>query len=68
MRSHDARRHNLLQLVWCALIHEQDPGPVMARLYWRNEAEVVAGGLLSEIPEVSEGEYDEDNMPKGLDE
>ena len=36
----------------------------MPRLYWRNEAEVVAGGLLSEIPEVSEGEYDEDNMPE----
>ncbi|MFI9820300.1 hypothetical protein ACIHFC_07460 [Streptomyces sp. NPDC052013] len=55
---------DLLQLVWCALIHEQDPGPVMPRLYWRNEAEVTAGGLLTEIPEVSEGEYDEDHMPE----
>ncbi len=56
---------DLLQLVWCALIHEEDPqGLVLPRLYWRNEAEVVAGGLLSEIPEVSEGEYDEDNMPE----
>ncbi|MFJ5217620.1 hypothetical protein ACIP98_23250 [Streptomyces sp. NPDC088354] len=55
---------DLLQLVWCALIHERDPGPVMPQLYWRNEAEVVAGGLLSEPPEVSEGEYDEDNMPE----
>ncbi|MEU5382073.1 MULTISPECIES: DUF1963 domain-containing protein [unclassified Streptomyces] len=55
---------DLLQLVWCALIHEQDPGPVVPRLYWRNEAEVVAAGLLSEIPEVSEGEYDEDHMPE----
>lgn len=55
---------DLLQLAWCALIHEQDPGPVMPRLYWRNESEVVAGGLLSEIPGVSDGEYDEDNMPE----
>jgi hypothetical protein len=55
---------DLLQLVWCALVHEQDSGPVVPRLYWRNEAEVVAGGLLSEIPGVSEGEYDEDHMPE----
>ncbi|MFD7434846.1 hypothetical protein [Streptomyces sp. NPDC059861] len=54
---------NLLQLVWCALIHdEHDQGLVIPQLYWRNEAEVVAGGL-SEIPKASEGEYDEDNMP-----
>lgn len=55
---------DLLQLVWCALIHEQEPGPVMPRLYWRNEAEVLRGRLLSEIPAVSEGEYDEDYMPE----
>ncbi|MDI9888553.1 hypothetical protein QMZ92_30335 [Streptomyces sp. HNM0645] len=56
---------DLLQLVWCALMHEQDPRLlVMPRLYWRNEAEVVAGGVLSEIPGVGEGEYDEDNMPQ----
>lgn len=55
---------DLLQVVWCALIHEQDPGPVLPRLYWRNEAEVLAGGTLSEIPAVSEGEYDEENMPE----
>ncbi|KUL53764.1 hypothetical protein ADL22_03550 [Streptomyces sp. NRRL F-4489] len=56
---------DVFQLVWCALTHEQDPRAlVMPRLYWRNEAEVLAGGLLSEIPEASEGEYDEDNMPE----
>ncbi|MFD8222792.1 hypothetical protein ACFV16_01260 [Streptomyces massasporeus] len=55
---------DLLQLVWCALVHEQDAGPVVPRLYWRNEAEIVAAGPLSEIPGVSEGEYDEDNMPE----
>ncbi|MFF4052667.1 DUF1963 domain-containing protein [Streptomyces chartreusis] len=55
---------DLLQVVWCALNHEQDPGPVMPRLYWRNEAEVAAGGLLSEIPVAGEGEYDEDHMPE----
>lgn len=41
---------DLLQLVWCALIHEQDPGPVMPQLYWRNEAEVVAGGCCPRSP------------------
>ncbi|WP_327117043.1 hypothetical protein OG206_17420 [Streptomyces sp. NBC_01341] len=55
---------DLLQLVWCALIHEQDPGPVVPRLYWRSEADVVAGGLLSDAPGVNEGEYDEDHMPE----
>ncbi|MFH8616700.1 DUF1963 domain-containing protein [Streptomyces sp. NPDC017979] len=55
---------DVLQLVWCALVHEQDPGPVVPRLYWRNEAEVVAAGLLSEIPEASAGQYDEDHMPE----
>ncbi|MGX1541022.1 DUF1963 domain-containing protein [Streptomyces adustus] len=55
---------DLLQLVWCALIHEQDSGPVVPRLYWRNEAEVLAGGLLPEIPKAGEGEYDEDNLPE----
>ncbi|MFF0744304.1 hypothetical protein ACFYVL_28290 [Streptomyces sp. NPDC004111] len=54
---------DVLQLLWCALTHEQDPGPVMPRLYWRNEAEVLAGGVLSPHPEATEGQYDEDNMP-----
>ncbi|WP_432173563.1 DUF1963 domain-containing protein [Streptomyces sp. Tue6028] len=54
---------DLLQLVWCALIHEQDDGLVVPKLYWRNEAEVVAGGLLPEIPAAGEGEFDPDNMP-----
>jgi hypothetical protein len=55
---------DVLQLVWCALVHEQDPGPVMPRLHWRNEVETVAGGVLPEIPKAKEGEYDEDNMPE----
>ncbi|MFJ3339468.1 hypothetical protein [Streptomyces sp. NPDC086766] len=51
---------DLLQLVWCALMHEHDHRLlVMPQMYWRNEAEVFAGGLLSEIPEVSEGRYDD---------
>ncbi|OIJ64076.1 hypothetical protein WN71_030880 [Streptomyces mangrovisoli] len=55
---------DLLQLVWCALNHDEDPGPVVPRLHWRNEAQVVAGGLLSEIPAAGETEYDEDNIPR----
>ncbi|MFJ7159841.1 hypothetical protein ACIQUQ_33495 [Streptomyces sp. NPDC101118] len=37
---------DVLQLVWCALIHDQDEdeGPVHPRLYWRAEAEVLAAG------------------------
>ncbi|WP_069886946.1 hypothetical protein [Streptomyces luteocolor] len=58
---------DVLQLTWCALIHDEDedesPGPVVPRLYWRNEAEVRAGGLLTDPPEAGEGEYDEDNTP-----
>ncbi|MEV4948058.1 hypothetical protein [Streptomyces sp. NPDC053755] len=55
---------DLLQLVWCALIHDGHDGLVTPRLYWRTEAEVMAGALLAEHPGVSEGEYDEDNMPQ----
>ncbi|WP_236573383.1 hypothetical protein [Streptomyces sp. GS7] len=47
---------DLLQLVWCALMHQQDPRLlVMPQLFWRNEAEIVAGGLLSE----SSGNHEE---------
>ncbi|CAL9507381.1 DUF1963 domain-containing protein [Streptomyces sp. enrichment culture] len=54
---------DVLQLLWCALVHDEDPGPVVPRLHWRNEAETLAGGVLREIPRPKEGEYDEDNVP-----
>ncbi|REK89392.1 hypothetical protein DY245_16235 [Streptomyces inhibens] len=58
---------DVLQLVWCPLIHPEDPaGAALPRLYWRNETETetVAAGLLRDIPEPGEGEYEEDFMPR----
>ncbi|MFP3988306.1 hypothetical protein U9R90_12505 [Streptomyces sp. E11-3] len=56
---------DVVQLVWCALLHEQDPaGVVLPRMYWRNEAETVAAGLLGDAPAPDEGEYDEDLIPR----
>ncbi|MFI6941928.1 DUF1963 domain-containing protein [Streptomyces sp. NPDC050418] len=56
---------DLLQLVWCALMHEHDDRLlVMPQLYWRNEAELMTDGLLSEIPIARKGEFDEYNMPQ----
>ncbi|WP_432117216.1 DUF1963 domain-containing protein [Streptomyces sp. bgisy032] len=56
---------DVLQLVWCALIHPQDPaGAALPRLYWRREEEVLAGGVLRDIPAPQQGEYDEDFMPR----
>ncbi|MEV5983184.1 hypothetical protein [Streptomyces sp. NPDC052114] len=40
-----------------------DAVPVVPRLYWRNEAELLAGDLLTDPPVAGEGEYDEDNVP-----
>ncbi|NUK87301.1 hypothetical protein [Streptomyces lunaelactis] len=51
----------MLQLVWCSLIHPEDPaGAALPRLYWRSEAEVVAAGLLRNVPEPGEDEREED--------
>ncbi len=55
---------DVLQLVWCALYHEDDRLLVVPQLHWRNEARVLAGGALAEIPEAGEGEYDQDNVPE----
>lgn len=56
---------DVLQIVWCALLHYEDPiCAARPRIHWRSEAEVVAGGLLGEVPVPGEGEYCEDFMPR----
>jgi hypothetical protein len=40
------RGRDVLQIVWCPLIHEdQDQWAALPRLYWRTEAEVIAIGV-----------------------
>ncbi|WP_433549271.1 DUF1963 domain-containing protein [Streptomyces sp. CA-294286] len=55
---------DLLQLVWCALNHDEGPHLVVPRLYWRREADVEERGLLAEAPVAGGGEYDEYNVPQ----
>ncbi|MET8982982.1 hypothetical protein ABZX85_46155 [Streptomyces sp. NPDC004539] len=48
---------DVLQLVWCTLNHPADSeDSVLPRLYWRDEAAVLAGGLLLDVPVPQEGE------------
>ncbi|MEU6275298.1 DUF1963 domain-containing protein [Streptomyces populi] len=55
---------DVLQLVWCPLIHPHDQAcAALPRLYWRNEADVLTTGRLQEIPAPQEGEYEEEFMP-----
>ncbi|MER6288130.1 hypothetical protein [Streptomyces sviceus] len=55
----------MVQLLWCALIHEEDrAGAVLPKLYWRNEAETVAAGLLHGVPAPGEGEYEDGLVPR----
>lgn len=54
---------DVVQLLWCALIHEEDPaGVVLPKLYWRNEAETVARRLLHHFP--TPREYEDDFVPR----
>ncbi|MFC7303856.1 hypothetical protein ACFQVC_06460 [Streptomyces monticola] len=56
---------DVLQLVWCPLLHPEDPaGAALPRLYWRTEAEVDAVEVLRDVPESGEDECDEDLMPR----
>ncbi|WP_460068841.1 YwqG family protein [Streptomyces sp. YKOK-I1] len=56
---------DVVQLLWCALIHDEDPaGVVLPRLYWRNEAETVAAGLLHDVPAPRAGECEDDFVPR----
>ena len=55
---------DVLQLVWCPLIHPQDQaGAALPKLYWRSETDVLATGVLRDIPAPQEGEFEEEFMP-----
>ncbi|HEY8984994.1 MAG TPA: hypothetical protein VIU15_36150, partial [Streptomyces sp.] len=55
---------DVLQLVWCTLNHPADPeDSVLPRLYWRKETDVLAGGVLLDIPFPQDGEYDDECLP-----
>lgn len=55
---------DVLQLVWCPLIHPNDQAcAALPSLYWRSEADVLTSGMLQAIPAPQEGEYEEEFMP-----
>ncbi|MQY13811.1 hypothetical protein SRB5_39660 [Streptomyces sp. RB5] len=55
---------DVLQLVWCALHHDDnEDGPMIPQLHWRNEAEVIAAGTLTDIPRATDFTHPEDLMP-----
>lgn len=56
---------DVLQLAWCTLNHPEEPQQtVLPRLYWRTEAEVLAEGVLLDVPVPQEGECDEEFRPE----
>ncbi|WP_234444702.1 DUF1963 domain-containing protein [Streptomyces sp. NRRL F-525] len=55
---------DVLQLLWCPLIHPDDQAyATLPRLHWRNEAAVLATGVLRDVPAPQQGEYDEEFVP-----
>ncbi|MFB8772497.1 hypothetical protein [Streptomyces broussonetiae] len=59
------RGKDVVQLLWCPLIHEEDPaGVVLPRLYWRNEDEMLSAGLLTDVPAPDEDDYEEEFVPR----
>ncbi|WP_353944340.1 DUF1963 domain-containing protein [Streptomyces sp. HUAS MG91] len=55
---------DVLQIIWCALLHEEpDEYAPLPRMYWRNAERVRAAGVLDDVPAPAEGEYDEDFVP-----
>lgn len=53
---------DVLQVVWCPLIHDDEVGSALPKAYWRNEQTVAAGRVLPEPPVPYE--CDEDFMPR----
>lgn len=37
---------DVLQVVWCPLIHDDEVGAALPKVYWRSEQTVAAGGML----------------------
>ncbi|MFD7069989.1 hypothetical protein ACFV97_22485 [Streptomyces sp. NPDC059913] len=53
---------DVLQVTWCPLIHDDEAGTVLPKVYWRSEQAVVAGRVLSDPP--MPYEYDEEFVPR----
>ncbi|MEU3902148.1 hypothetical protein [Streptomyces sp. NPDC045251] len=53
---------DVLQVLWCPLIHDDEAGAALPRVYWRNERQVAAGVVLSDRTEPYE--YEEEFMPR----
>ncbi|THA70824.1 hypothetical protein E6P78_08850 [Streptomyces sp. A0958] len=53
---------DVLQVVWCPLIHNDEAGTVLPKVYWRSEQTVAGGRVLSDPPVPYE--YDEEFVPR----
>jgi hypothetical protein len=53
---------DVLQVLWCPLIHDDEAGTALPKLYWRNEQVITSGGVLSGHPEPYK--YDEELVPR----
>lgn len=52
----------VLQVAWCPLIHDDEAGTVLPRVYWRSEQIVAEGPVLADPPVPYE--YDEEFVPR----
>ncbi|WP_406397222.1 DUF1963 domain-containing protein [Streptomyces uncialis] len=55
---------DVLQVVWCPLIHPDELDVALPALHWRDEAEARAAGVLRDVPQPPGGEYELDFMPR----
>ncbi|MFJ6017161.1 hypothetical protein [Streptomyces sp. NPDC092952] len=53
---------DVLQVVWCPLIHDDEAGTVLPKVYWRSEQAVAGGRVLPDPPVPYE--YDEEFVPR----
>ncbi|WP_204357704.1 MULTISPECIES: hypothetical protein [unclassified Streptomyces] len=53
---------DVLQVVWCPLIHDDHGDTALPKVYWRSEQKLAAGAVLSERPEPYE--YEEEFTPR----
>ncbi|WP_234543557.1 hypothetical protein [Streptomyces shenzhenensis] len=53
---------DVLQVVWCPLIHDDEVGAALPKVYWRSEQAVAAGGMLPDPP--APYEYEEEFVPR----
>ncbi|MCI4045708.1 hypothetical protein [Streptomyces sp. TRM75563] len=53
---------DVLQVVWCPLIHDDEVGAALPKVYWRSERTVAAGGMVPNPP--APYEYEEEFVPR----